>query len=92
MKFVEYDDGQRLAKPLETEMRRHGRRPTQDHTPIVGIVPVQLVGTVRSARGRLANLTRAAHQGHLPMAGQVIAQHVVVEAEPIGHGLFSWLS
>jgi hypothetical protein len=85
--LVEDGDGGAGVEPVETEAGGDGGGAGQDRPPVVVIVPVQLEGPVRPARGGLADLPGARHEGHLAVLLQVPPEDLIVQAFARRHGM-----
>jgi hypothetical protein len=89
VQFIEYRDGDLCAQLFESKVFGDGAGAAQYQTAVVRVVPIQISSCKSSACRGLTDLPRAAHERHLAMLLQVIAQYLIVKSGSNGHGRIS---
>ena len=85
VQFIEDHYGRFGRQFLQAEVPGHRFRPRQ-HQPLMRLViPIQIMGARLARGGCLAHLPGTGHKGHLPMLGQMLGKHDIVDSGLLTH-------
>lgn len=79
VQFVEDRHGRFGPQAIQAERHRQRRGTPEQRASIVRIVVIEVLVANRTARGRLADLARPAHQRHLAMPIEVVTQDRAIQ-------------
>ena len=86
VQFVEDGDGRLRAEPVQLQRLRQRRRPAQEPSPVIGIIPVEIGVAERAADGGFAHLPWPGNKGHLAVFLEMLLEDCGVKSEAFIHG------